>query len=330
VLGWTAIAFVCCQLALGLTIAVLHPEWRDPRYGFVEAELRRRHADGNALVVMLGSSRSHSGFHGAVLEGPLEKHLGRPVTVANFAVSGGGPFSELLTLRRLLYDGHRPDLVLVDVTPLFINAALDLDETDHDRLPSGRLRPFDLPLVARYRGTSLVQESAQWLLAWSVPSVTFRTEILDSLWPSSLPEYLREPNADRHGWLRLPTDQSGPEAQLARENTTRETYRTSLQQFEIGGPNWTALRELLSTLQSEQIPTVLVMTCESPEFQKLYRAGSDAEMACRLSELEREFAVPIVDARDWFPTAAFLDLHHLHPDSAVHFTERPLAARALS
>ena len=321
-LAWTAIAFVGCQLALGLTIALLRPDWRDPRYGFVEAELRRRHTDDKALVVMLGSSRSHSGFHGAVLEGPLGARLGRKVTVANFAVSGGGPFSELLTLRRLLHDGHRPDLVLVDITPPFMNTAEPFDEIKPDRLPSGRLRPVDVPLVAKYRGSSLIEESSQWMLAWSVPSVTFRTEILDSLWPSSVPEKLKEPNADRHGWLRLPTNQSRPEDQFARENATRQIYGKGLESFQIGGPNWTALRELLATLKSEQVPAVLVLTCESPEFQTLYRPGSDADIACRLSELEREFAVPVVDARDWFSRESFMDLHHLHPDAAARFTER--------
>ena len=53
------------------------------------------------------------------VERELEDVLGRPVVVFNFGLWGAGPGTSLLTLHRLLAEGTRPDLVLIEVLPIF-------------------------------------------------------------------------------------------------------------------------------------------------------------------------------------------------------------------
>src|SRR3954470_1530959 len=77
-------------------------------------------ADHPQLVVMLGSSRTDHALNGSAVEPLLARELGRPVVVYNFGVPTAGPVTHLLHLRRLLADGVRPDLLLVEVMPSFL------------------------------------------------------------------------------------------------------------------------------------------------------------------------------------------------------------------
>src|SRR5205823_3996042 len=131
------------------------PHWRDPFYGAKAARLQRRLASAGGrplLVAALGSSRTDRGLQGGPAGEAVSRALGRPVLVFNLGIPGGGPVRELLTLRRVLADAGRPDLVLVEVLPPLLRDDPCPAEANEERLPAGGLRLAELPAVERYSG----------------------------------------------------------------------------------------------------------------------------------------------------------------------------------
>ncbi len=124
-----AALFLLTQLGLGWVTTAWRPALRDPYYGQKVRLLQQRLADAPApsTVVMVGSSRTAYGFAPARLEGRLAREIGRPVVAFNFGLFGAGPATELLTLRRLLDDGIRPSLLLVEVLPPLLAASSGRD-----------------------------------------------------------------------------------------------------------------------------------------------------------------------------------------------------------
>ncbi len=67
---------------------------------------------------------------------------------------------------------------------------------------------------------------------------------------------------------------------------------------------------------------MLLLMPEGTEFQSWYHPAARAEIDTYLACLNREYEVPLVDARSWLPDTAFFDSHHLHGDGATAFTQR--------
>src|SRR5947209_3513628 len=90
---------------------------RDPAYGHKVRRLKERLAGEPRplLVVGIGSSRTLFGLRGEVAQPWLSEQMGRPVVLFNMGLTGAGPITNLLNLRRLLNEGVRPDLVVLEV-----------------------------------------------------------------------------------------------------------------------------------------------------------------------------------------------------------------------
>src|SRR5439155_26027040 len=82
------------------------------------------------------------------------------------------------------------------------------------------------------------------------------------------------------------------------------------------------LRELLTLCRQQQIPAMLLLLPEGPEFQSWYAPPARAEIDAYVDRLSRDYGYPLVDARSWLSETAFFDSHHLHPDGATAFTQR--------
>src|SRR5438445_5917624 len=114
---WGLAGFVALQAGVELAMDHWLPQLRDPEYGAKLERLRSKLAETPRAftIVMLGSSRTQSGLRAGQLERQLTRDLHCPVVVSNFGISGAGPFSELLHLRRLLGQRVRPNLLLIEV-----------------------------------------------------------------------------------------------------------------------------------------------------------------------------------------------------------------------
>ena len=117
-IGTAFAAVIAFQVGLGL-VAEISLYVRDPGYSDKEIRLARQEAanpDG-PRVVMLGTSRTAAAFHaGRVREQLIAERGGRAV-VFNFGIPASGPITHIVYLKRLLADGHRPDLLLLEVLP---------------------------------------------------------------------------------------------------------------------------------------------------------------------------------------------------------------------
>jgi hypothetical protein len=321
---WGLASFVALQLGLAVAIEFWLPQLRDPFYAYKAARLRERTATSPRpfTVVMLGTSRTTYGLKAGDLEQHLEQAQQRPVAAFNFGIPGAGPLTQLLALRRLLAEGVRTDVLLIEVLPPLLNGLLP--NSEFDRLPAHRLKLGELRLLARY-GAPLPDLRRSWWQAWPVPWYSHRFAIISAAAPALLSWQIREDwfrCVDGHGWVDPPYGEVTPEKQRAGVVRARNDYAGYLTNFRVGGPACAALRELLALCGREKIAPVLVLMPEGSDFRSWYGAEHWAEIDTFLKELQREYDVPLIDAREWVRDEDFADSHHLLPQGADVFTAR--------
>ena len=319
-LAWGLALFLAAQLALNLYLDFRRPERRDLVYGLKLKLLRRQVAasPGRSLVLALGCSRVEWGLR----PDALPPAPGGPV-VFNFGVGGAGPFAELLYLRRLLDAGVRPDGVLLEVAPplLTVNCA------GPEWLPAHHLAWSDLPLAARYR-----RDRRALLLDWAwarlAPCHSYRFTLLNALAPRWVPVDRRLDVQDAlaamddHGWGgRAYTAVTAEERARNLEKARRE-YQDRLAHFAIDPAADRALREALMLCRDRTVPTALFLMPEGSTFAAFYAPGARSAIDAYVAGLCRDFAVPLVDARDWMADDQFWDNHHLLAGGAEGFTRR--------
>jgi hypothetical protein len=321
---WGLATFAVLQVGLAVAIEGWLPELRDPSYAYKARRLRRRTGDTHRppAVVMLGSSRVEHGLRGQLLEEQLQAETGTRPVVFNFGVSGAGPVIELLVLRRLLAEGIRPDLLLVEVLPPFLAGQVHSPEVD--RLTVDRLWLRELPLASRY-GRPLAELRAGWWQSWPVPWYSHRFAILTRFAPLFLPG--RSPAwtfdlDDESGWAAPAVSTVTPESYRRGLAAAQAEYAPYFIGFRLGGTSCRALRELLDLCRQEQIAAALVLMPEGKDFRDLYPPLAWAEIETFLNGLSWEYGVPLVNAREWVCGEHYSDSHHLLPAGAALFTER--------
>jgi hypothetical protein len=320
---WGAAAFLLGQLALALAIEWRFSELRDPPYGYKERRLLRclaAAAPSPRLVVMVGSSRTLNALDAEEAERALAGPDGTPL-VFNFGIAGTGPVTQLLTLRRLLARGVRPDLLLVEVMPLLLAGQVPV--ADLTWLEPGRLWYSDLALLERYRPGSGLR--AGWWEGWPVPCHTHRFALVSALSPGLLPMPRRLDcfgAVDDLGWRPVSVPRGDPRVSHAATEHARQAYAEHLSGFRIGGPSTAALRELLEMCRAEGISAALVLMPEGSEFRSWYPQAARAQIDHFLDELRRDCGADVVDARLWLADEDFVDGHHAYPQGAARFSAR--------
>jgi hypothetical protein len=319
-LGCGVAAFLLGQLALGLAVERWLPAARDPEYAARAERLRARRAEapGRPLVLVLGSSRVQLGLRAGALGADPD---GRPTLVFNFGMPGAGAFLQAVCLRRLLAEGVRPDLLVLEVLPPMLNqpGPLPLEEL---WLSAARLRSSEAAFLRRYANDPS-RSLRQWLKARGLPCVWYQASLHDLIAPEagtigSVPERVRR-TMDPYGWSPYPTEDVAPERRRWLTDYAGLQYASALGEFRLAERPARALADTLALCRHEGIPVALLLMPEGPAFRARYtpsmRAGIDAHL--------RTLGVPLIDARDWLATDdAFLDSHHLLPRGAAAFTER--------
>jgi hypothetical protein len=324
---WTVAFFVAGQLAL-LAALERWPGLRDPEYGRRLACARDRRAEaepGRPLVVLLGSSHVGLGVRPDVMTdgGPGPRR--RPVVV-NCAVNAAAAMMELVTLRRLLADGVRPDLVLLEVCPLMLT-----DVPGGPNLYGGigfdRLGWRDLALYDGLVGPEPVPVHRRWLRAQLLPWASHRFVLMNLLAPQWEPPRARVNLAwdyiDAWGWQTHPSllvHLPGPCRQAVESCRRWLAERPAL--FHITPVAERALREALATCAREGTPVALLYMPESSGLRRCYPPEALDRFAELLRQVGREHNAPLIDGRDWSEDADFADCHHLTPAGAARFSRR--------
>src|SRR4051794_31381588 len=295
--------FLLMQLGLGWVTPAWRPELRDPYYGQKMRLLQRRLVDPPApsMVVMVGSSRTAYGFAPSRLERQLAREVGRPVVAFNFGLFGAGPATELLTLRRLLDDGIRPSLLLVEVLPPLLAGQVPLYEFNKERLPTWKLRATEVALVEEYGGALQPGLRPAWYRTCLLPAYYLRLPLLNHVFPILLGCANRTggfAQADSSGWAPAPP--LTVERRKRNLVQAEKEYGPCLHDFRPGGPAAEGLCQVLELCRKEGIPAALVVMPEGPVFRGFYPPESWPRVENSLDELSRRYGVPWLNARLWF------------------------------
>lgn len=314
-------------LHLGLAAAAEFSLYlRDPVYSDKERKLGRIEAvlpPGSPVVLFIGTSRSGNGFDAGRAQSVLTDDLGRPVGAFNFGTPASGPVTHLLHLRRLLADGHRPALVL-----------LEFHAPTYAALPDG-------PLEARFAdGTVFSWEELDQLASYGCPVEKLRAErrgvvhapwyalrfqLVGRLAPTSLPYYLRHDwsrGPDPNGWNAMLFDDLDDQQRSAGIKRAEREYRHLLKGMKLGDGPVRALRDALALCRDYKIPAVLVRMPEGTTYQRLYPPVVEKRIEQFLRDRVVEFGCRVANCRDWMPEAAFADGHHLLRGAATSFSDR--------
>jgi hypothetical protein len=271
---------------------------------------------------MLGSSRTVKGFKAYVVEAELERRWNRPVVAFNFGLTGAGPLVETLTLRRLLSEGLRPDLLLIEVLPPVFH--VERSGAEGALLSLDRVWLQDLPVLTRYSGEADKLPWTWWQSA-PIPCFSHRYALLSQLAPPLVPNEHRIDwifSLDQTGWVHMSWKWL---TKIARERAlehARAEYQPVVSRLQPGGSSCQTLRDLLELCRSEKIATALVLMPEGPAFRSWYSPRGWGEFQAFLSGLLGKFRTPLVDAREWVEEEQFIDSHHLLAHGAEIFTRR--------
>lgn len=299
---------------------------RDPVYADKErslVRLERSLPPGSPIVLFVGTSRTGNGFDAARAEDVLSGARGRPIGAFNFGTPASGPVTHLLHLRRLLDDGHRPALVLLEIHAPTL-AALP-DGPLEARFADGSLLEWrELEVVESYGfPTKKLREKRETVA--TAPWYGLRFQLMGRLSPSMIPFHLRHDwgrETAANGWNPVFVQSVDDEQYAAGLARAKREYQAILSNMTIGAPPLRAVRDLLSLCREHRIPVVLVRMPEASGFRPLYPQRVEARIEECLAGLAAEFGCSIANCRKWMPDRAFVDGHHLLRTGATAFSER--------
>jgi hypothetical protein len=322
-------AIVYLFLHIGLVAASEYSRFlRDPLYADKELKLSRLEQSlppGSPVVLFLGTSRTGNGFDAGQAQAMLTAKLGRPVGAFNWGIPAAGPVSNLIHLRRILSDGHRPSHLLLEIFPPSVGTMPGETVTYEDRFLEGInlewselnwIGEYDVP-AERLRG----QKQSVLISPWSA----LRFRIVGRLRPTMLPYHLRydwSRGPDMNGWCPLVFESVSEETREAGIKRTRDEFGGILANMTFNEGSVRAFREMLSIARKEGIPAAVVRMPDGTNLRKLHPPLMVAKFDRFLSDLTSEFGCPIIDAREWMTDGAFMDGTHLMRGGAAAFTER--------
>jgi hypothetical protein len=320
--------FAAGHWALSAWLHRRHPEMCDPMWEYRLARLEERLAEspGRPLVLVIGSSRVANGFS------PRDMGDWRPArepapVVFNFATLGAGPVRELLTLRRLLAHGIRPDYLFVEVWPPFWGQRDPYCEKK--AILETDLHLSDLPVLEELYDHGW--EGIARVCAQGLPLVHNRTLVLHEYAPSLIPPdaaakipwtRLHWMTLDAHGWLPVLGGRP-PEASFAASmGNVRRTCQPILDDLEVTDLADRATRALLRECADQGIWVALLYMPEHSALRSWYPPRTRRLIADYLGRLRAENGVPVIDTRDWVGDEGFQDFSHMQDTGARVFSGR--------
>jgi hypothetical protein len=299
---------------------------RDPVYSDKErklARIERALPPGSPVVVFVGTSRAGNGFDAGRAQAVLTETLGRPAGTFNFGTPASGPVTHLVHFRRLLADGHRPALLLLEVhAPVLAELP---DGPLEGRFADGTVFSWDeLDLLDGY-GCSTAKLRAERKKVPVKPWYALRFQIVGRLAPTSLPYYLRHDwsrGPDPNGWNAMLFNDLSPEEREVGLRRAEREYRHIFRGMKLGDGPVRALRDTLALAREHGIPVTLVRMPEGTTFRALYPQEVAERIDRFVNDLAAEFECRVADCRLWMPDEAFADGHHLLRTPAGAFSER--------
>ena len=277
-------------------------------------------ADQDSFVIAaFGSSRVMNGFDAAGMESQVSENRGGRTVVYNFGVPGGGNIYTFLSIEKLIQQGVRPDLILVEVYPILLRHG-----SEQDWFAGNEMRSKSFDNTERY-GVKPV--SRPWFEEWLFPWHTYRFFVLNRVAPALLPMDLREnwaQKADEHGWVSV-------DKQPVTETVDLQVaqFQRCIDEFDLSPDTCRAVRDTIALCKQNNIQCKLLWMPEPEGIRNGYRPDVESQITGFFDKLEAEFGVQRIIARDWVDDRGFYDTCHLNREGAVWFTQR-LSNQAIS
>jgi hypothetical protein len=327
-------AFAAGQFALGVVLLPRAGRPCDPDFVARLALVARRTAatPQPCMVVFLGSSRVEHGVRAGEMEAPLARALGRPVAAFNFGRPGATLLRSLLYWKRLRRHGVRPDLLVVELMPSYLQDSFFDDLAERDA-PAALLSWDDLDVLEAHAGPARATAARRdWLRARACPGYNLRRFLLSQTFPALLAQEMRlrqAPMANESGdvvWQEVPQT---PERHAEALRLNRAWFAPVLQAVDLGERKGRALAELLASCREVGVPVALLVTPEGPMFRSMYPPGRWEALLARLEHTAAEAGAALINAHEWMEDEGdFRDSHHLTAEAAERFSRR-LAREAL-
>jgi hypothetical protein len=327
----TIVSAIVTLLVLNATLAVFiynRPGFRDPLFDAkVKALVARfQTREEPAKVVVFGSSRTAAAVEPRVMEEVVANRTGRPCVTFNMGVQGNGPVSQLVHYRRLREAGIKPDVAVFELLPAafawYLDPARNEDKPyDATILRPDRLTRTEVNTVCRYGFPE--ETRREWWEENLNPWSGFRFQLLARVEGKWLPPGIVQHRADigeTGGWG--PWDAVSPALRAQRVEEVKQAYGSQLHALRFDGPHVEAFEELLRECERDGVRVIVVAPPEGSEFRSWYPPGVQQKLADFEERLRREFGVPVIDAREWLPDAAFADSHHVLRGWAGPYTKR--------
>jgi hypothetical protein len=249
--------------------------------------------------------------------------------VCNAFVPWGDPIAEDYVLERLLAQGNRPRLAVVEVGPdtidqcnigfgLHCHRQIVWSDTPTyfvDICRSGELRKLVatrlVPLYAHRR--ELLHQAGLVVAEYLAPPS-----------PPSGPPDLGLSDGRPASWdslLQLSLPPLGPDKVQRWQQDSRD-QRKRFRAYRPGGTTTAAMERLLQRCREYGIEVVLVESPVTTYFRANYTPEVDAAYRAYLGPLARQFGCRFIDYREAVPDEAFGDLVHLNAAGGRYFTCR--------
>jgi hypothetical protein len=260
------------------------------------------------LGIVLGSSRVVWAFQPEQLD---DLPATNGVYWVNASHVGVGPTFGRLLLYRMLRDGVRPAVAVIEVMPTFF-------VKENARVVSSYFAAAELPLVRPYADHQFGFE--YYFLRHRLTRAPDLARVAD-------PFEGREIINPRGGFRGLEDDVTVEE----RAKRTAFAYKMNgayLHNMAVRPGADRAFRDTLRQAAEYGIRVILLFTPEGPTFRSWYDHDGLARFERYIAGVAGEFGLPVVDGRLWLDEDDFYDSHHVLKRGAAKFTAR--FARELS
>ena len=296
-------AFVLVLSAAWLAAESAVPEITDTEYHdrlrLVRAA-QTEHPD-RPLGVVLGSSRVVWGFYPDDLPepGPGEVYW------VNAAHTGAGPTLNRVILHRLLRDGVRPAVVVLEVMPTFF-------VKENNRFLCGHFAANEMSLVRPY---------SERRFGYDYHFLRHRIGRAADLARVTDPFAGRAEPLPRGGHRGLEEAVGAAERAKRVEHARQHNYNF-LRALTVRPGADRAFRDTLREARDAGVRVVLLRTPEGPTFRSWYDPAGRERFDAYVASVAAEFDAPQLDARHWLDEEDFYDSHHVLKRGAEKFTAR--------
>lgn len=324
---WAVAGVLLLQVAY-YPMTYLWPQIHDGEFGAKLGALRSLIASkpkDAPCVVMVGGSLTSWGFNPSALTG-VDVHSPQGPVVYNFGINNARTLVQLLCVRRVLEDGIRPDMMIVDTYVWDFNTRANAMDGEVF-FPNVRLQEQDLDVLRRY-DPKAHQRIQEWRQLHFTPWFSYRQNAQRYFLPTWCSPTARQvmywESMDPNGWEYFPAYASSqrqvPQAKVVDGAKLCTVWMNTDPLDDETFPR--AYREMADACHKAKVPILFVRMPETAAMRAGFSPAVRARLDGFFAELASRDGVQVADARDWAPDDGFVDGFHLDASGSTRFTQR--------